>query len=97
MSWEDYARYRLSVFTREEASAIVSYITYRRDRDTLGTDKAAIDASLEKFWRSRAEAAPTHESLGEHLRDEARYLAAITSQSSHPAPPQTPTKATDQQ
>lgn len=33
MIWHDHARCRLSVFTREEAGAIMAYLEYKRDTD----------------------------------------------------------------
>jgi 5-aminolevulinate synthase len=53
MTWSDYARHRLSVFTREEAKAIVSYMNCKREQDTTGLDKARIDAALQEFWLDR--------------------------------------------
>ena len=73
----DYARYRLSVFTREEASAIVAYLTYKRDSDPDVIDRAAIDAALDSFWLERARTAPPSASLRQYLADQEEYLAAI--------------------
>lgn len=61
-TWHDFARYRLSVFTREEARAIVTYLKYRRDRDPHGIDKKQINAALDSFWRDRAAQAPEQKS-----------------------------------
>jgi Family of unknown function (DUF6714) len=77
MTWIDYARYRLSVFTREEAQAIVAYMIQRRERDAMGIDKPRIDAALEAFWRGRAENAPTNEELQRHLNNEERFTSAL--------------------
>jgi hypothetical protein len=77
MTRSDSARHRLSVFTREEAHAIVSYLTYKRDRDTVGFDKSGIDAALKEFWFDRAASAPTREALEAHLLEEARFTAAL--------------------
>jgi hypothetical protein len=79
MTWSDYARHRLSVFTREEAKAIVAYMTYKRERDTMGLDKSRIDAALEEFWSDRAENAPSREILEAHLQDEKRFTTALQS------------------
>src|ERR671910_2162002 len=54
MTSHDYARYRLSVFTREEAGAIVAYLEFKRDTDLDIIDRTAIDAALESFWLERA-------------------------------------------
>ena len=73
----DYARYRLSVFTREEAGAIVAYLEYRRDADPDVIDTKAIDAALDSFWLERAQTAPPAESLRHHIAEQEQYLAAI--------------------
>jgi hypothetical protein len=77
MTWSDYARHRLSVFTREEAKAVVSYMIYKRESDTTGSDKSRIDAALKEFWFGRAESAPTREVVEAHLREEERFTAAL--------------------
>ena len=77
MTWSDYARHRLSVFTREEAKAIVAYMNYKREQDTTGLDKARIDAALQEFWLDRAENAPAQEILDAHLQEEERFTAAL--------------------
>jgi hypothetical protein len=77
MTWSDYARHRLSVFTREEAKAIVAYMTYKRDHDTTGLNKSRIDAALNEFWFDRAKNAPTQEVLVAHLQEEERFTAAL--------------------
>jgi hypothetical protein len=73
----DYARFRLSVFTREEAGAIVSYLEYKRDQDSDGTSRAEIDSALDAFWRDRAAHAPTGESLRAHLASQRAYVDAL--------------------
>ena len=77
MTSYDYARYRLSIFTREEASAIVSYLEFKRDAAPDVIDKQAIDAALEAFWLERARTAPQAESLTRHVAEQEEYLAAI--------------------
>jgi hypothetical protein len=72
----DYARYRLSVFTREEASAIAAYLQFKRNADTSRIDHAAIEAALQGFWWERAQTAPMAASLTQHLADQEAYLAA---------------------
>ena len=84
MTWNDYARHRLSVFTREEARAIVAYMHYRRENDAIGLDKARIDAALEQFWLERSEQAPTREDLEAHLQEESRFAAAKRSEGQQP-------------
>lgn len=73
----DYARYRLSIFTREEAAAIVEYLEYKRGRDELGMDGKRITAALELFWRERAEKAPRVEELQRHIREQEEYVEAV--------------------
>lgn len=79
MTFYDYARFRLSIFTREEAKAIVAYLRYKRDSDLYRTEAEQIDAALNEFWNERAADAPLAESLIQHLREEYEYLAAISS------------------
>lgn len=78
MTFYDYARWRLSVFTREEAKAIVAYLHYKRDSDPYNLHKEEIDAALNMYWLERAENAPSAESLKQHLIEEKEYLAAIS-------------------
>ena len=77
MTWGDYARYRLSVFTREEAQAIVAYMSCKIEQDTMGMDQPRIDAALKEFWLDRAEHAPTREALEGHLKEERAFMAAV--------------------
>lgn len=75
MTSYDYARYRLSVFTREEARAIVAYLQFKRQADPWGQEQ--IDAALNGFWLERAKSAPETASLKQYLEEQAEYLAAI--------------------
>ncbi|HLJ15855.1 MAG TPA: DUF6714 family protein [Bryobacteraceae bacterium] len=77
MTIGDHARYRLSVFTREEATAIVTYMTYKRERDVTGLDRPRIDAALAQFWSDRAANAPSHQTLAAHLQEEERFMKAL--------------------
>jgi len=77
MTSYDYARYRLSVFTREEANAIVAYLEFKRDVDPDLIDSEAIDAALDSFWLERARTAPQAASLARYLTEQEEYLAAI--------------------
>ena len=74
MTFYDYARYRLSIFSREEAVAIVAYLEYRRDSDSDGIDTPSITAALDGFWRERAATAPHSSALQKHIEDEAAYI-----------------------
>jgi hypothetical protein len=76
MTFGDYARFRLSVFTRGEAVAIVSYLEYRRDLPDA-VDSEDIDAALDQFWRDRAENGPTGRDLADHLHAEARFIRQV--------------------
>lgn len=78
MTSYDYARWRLSVFTREEATAIVAYLVFKRDSDPDLIDSEAIDAALDSFWLERARTAPQAASLEQHIAEQQEYLAAIS-------------------
>jgi len=71
----DYARFRLSVFTREEAIAIVAYLEWRAGIDDH--DRPHIEAALTAYWRERMASAPTQHAIAAHLAERARYLAAL--------------------
>lgn len=77
MTWQDHARCQLSVFTREEAAAIVSYLEYKRDADPHGLNAEEINAALDSFWRDRAVNGLTHQAIQQHLKEEAEYLRDI--------------------
>lgn len=74
MTFYDYARYRLSVFTREEAAAIVAYLEYKRDSDESGLERERIEAALDSFWMERVEKAPSSEDLRRHLADKEDFI-----------------------
>jgi hypothetical protein len=76
----DYARWRLSVFTREEANAIVAYLEFKRDLDPDVIDRQSIDAALKSFWLERARTAPQARSLEQHTAEQQEYLSAINPQ-----------------
>jgi hypothetical protein len=77
ITWSDYSRHRLSVFTREEVRAIVAYLTYKSERDPMGIDKPRIDAALKEFWLDRANTAPSRKELEAHLQKEDGFRAAL--------------------
>lgn len=79
MTWSDYARHRLSAFTREEAKAIVEFMLYKREQDSADPRASRIDAALHEFWLDRSENAPTREALEAHVREEERFTAALQS------------------
>ena len=74
MRMEDATRYRLSIFTREECSAIVAYLETVRARDAFRA--ASIDTALGSFWRPRASTAPAAADLAQNEAMLARFLAA---------------------
>ena len=76
MTFYDYTRWRLSVFTQEEARAIVAYLRYKRDEDSDNLYTERIDAALHLYWLDRAKNAPSAKSLKQHLKEEEEYLAA---------------------
>lgn len=84
MTWNDYAHYRLSVFTREEAKAIVAYMVYKSEHGVTEAERSTIDTALNDFWFDRAANAPTFEDLRAHLNEEERFIAAIQRQQSDP-------------
>jgi len=79
MTWQDHARCRLSVFTREESGAIVAYLEYKRDADPHGLNAEEIDAALDNFWQDRAANGPTHQTIRQYLAEETEYLKDIGS------------------
>jgi len=81
MTFYDYAGDRLSVFTREEASAIVAYLTFKRDFDSEVDDKTGLEAVLNVFWLERAQTGPVAASLKHHVAEQDAYLAAIRAES----------------
>lgn len=85
MTFEDYARFRLSVFTRGEAAAIVAYLEYRRDLPGA-VDGEDIEASLHGFWRDRAANAPTAQALADHVRAEADFMERVSNASNEADP-----------
>lgn len=77
MTFADYKRYRLSVFTREEAGAIVAYLNYMRETDTHRINTAQIGEALNTFWLERAEHGPSDESLKTHLQEQNEFVAHL--------------------
>ncbi|MEZ5318762.1 MAG: hypothetical protein R2752_15290 [Vicinamibacterales bacterium] len=77
LTFEDHARYRLGVFCREEARAILAYLRHRREAATLKVERETIDAAVDRFSTPRAETAPARDALDAHLADEAAFLQAL--------------------
>jgi hypothetical protein len=80
MTMGDHARFRLSIFSREEAGAIVSYLEYKRDREPIEALRAPIVAALDKYWRERAARAPTTAGLRAHVASELEFVEALRRQ-----------------
>jgi hypothetical protein len=80
VTFDAYARWRLSVFGREEATAIVAYLRYKQQTAATPQERAGVEAALQEFWLARAESAPTAAELKQHLADEAAYLAAVAAE-----------------
>jgi len=70
----DYALHRLSIFTREEAAAIVAYLEYQRETDE--SERPRIDDALNVFWRERAQNAPRASDLADFLRKQQEFVDA---------------------
>jgi hypothetical protein len=80
MTFYDYNRFRLSVFTREEAGAITAYLRCRLGKAKTEFERRGIEAALDSFWLERAKSAPTHADLSEYIQQQADYLEAISSE-----------------
>lgn len=78
MTFYDYSRFRLSVFTREEAGVIVSYLRYRLEKTTTEFEKESIEAALDLFWLEREKAAPTQTDLDAYMQQQADYLEELS-------------------
>jgi len=48
----DYARYRFSIFNREQAAAVIAYLLLQREEN--GFARPMIDQALKNYWRERA-------------------------------------------
>lgn len=83
ISWRDHARFRLAVFSREEAAAIVEYLRWRIECDPSAG--APIEHALEGFWVGRAACAPTTRELELHLEEEAAFAEALSGHRGGPA------------
>ncbi len=81
LTFHDYARYRLSVFTREEAAAIVAYLKFRMNAAGTKVEQEQIEAALAAFWLERSKAAPTAAALQQHLTEEKEYFEAVMASS----------------
>ena len=54
LTWFDYARDRFSVFTREEAHAIVNYLKFKLDAADTDFERESINQALHNFWEDAA-------------------------------------------
>lgn len=78
MTNQDYARFRLSIFTREEAGAIVAYLAHKgaaAGDDPITT--GPIEKALASFWHERAQTAPPAAALAAQMQAQADYLEAV--------------------
>jgi hypothetical protein len=82
-SWEDHYRFRLAVFCREEAAAIVDYLEFRKRLDEF--DAPAIEAALSAFWYRRAAVAPTAAEIEAAIVEEDEFAADLTQKFSRTA------------
>jgi hypothetical protein len=84
LTFEDYAHYRLSVFPREEATAIVAYLEHLRAATDLRA--ACIQAALDRFWYQRARSAPATAELTRHLKQQREFMDYLDSQTAPEGP-----------
>lgn len=76
ITWLDHARFRLSVFCREEATGIVHYLRWRAAGEPP-EGRACIERALDGFWLARAAEAPTSVELADHAAAEQAYYDAL--------------------
>jgi hypothetical protein len=84
ITWRDHARFRLSVFSREEAAAIVAYLEWRASDPERDFDREAIGAAVGEFWRDRARSAPASVALEIHVAEELAFSEACARRSGEP-------------
>jgi hypothetical protein len=77
LTFLDYARHRLSVFCREEAGAILTYLEFAREAPWHEYSRDAIERAIDDFWRARATEAPGRSSLQRHIAEERAFSDAI--------------------
>jgi hypothetical protein len=51
-TWFEHARHKFAMFTRDEAAAIVAYLTLKRDESQY--ERQRIDEALKNYWHDRA-------------------------------------------
>lgn len=74
ITFYDYARHRLAIFTREESAAIVAYLECKRE--TQECERSRIDEALAAFWRERAQQAPGASDLADFLKEQQEFVEA---------------------
>jgi len=78
MTWFDRFRFRLSVFPREEAQAIVAYLECKKSLDdSYALVVEEIDAALDLFWHDRAQNAPLKSNLKSHIEQQQSYVNGL--------------------
>lgn len=87
-TWYDHACFKLSIFTREEAEAIVAYLRHRLEIEELDEAKARIQAGLDLYWLERARTAPRSCDLSDHLKREDEIYRAIQEKTGNQGKPQ---------
>ena len=73
----DYARYRLSVFCREEAAAILAYLEFAHESPEHEFSHSDIERAIAEFWTARAADAPDRAALQRHNAEEKAFTDAI--------------------
>jgi uncharacterized protein DUF6714 len=73
----DYARYRLSIFCREEATAILAYLEFAHQTPEREFSRSDIERAIAEFWTARAADAPDREALRRHNAEEKAFTDAI--------------------
>jgi hypothetical protein len=54
-TWRDYACERFAGFPKEQAAAIVAYLEFKRDSDTLrGVKRREVNEAIKNYWHGRA-------------------------------------------
>lgn len=75
VTWLERYRFRLSIFPREEAGAIVSYLEYMKaEENSDEVDREEIDAALDLFWLERANNAPLKIEFEKHIKLEQDFV-----------------------
>ncbi len=74
--WRDRARFHLSVFSREEALAIIAYLRHRAEIEEDDEQRQTIERAIGEFWTERSQRAPTSAALDAHVAEEQAFTDA---------------------